>query len=248
MNQKLDYSRYYLKWHSDTPQHTQSMKSFYQSMFSRFLPADRNLSILDIGCGMGFALLALQDMGYLDVKGIEIDDAQVKSCLEKGIKVIKVANSIEYLAKKNNSYELILCLDVIEHIPHEKQLEFVKAIQTSLKPGGKLICTVPNANSGLASRWRYNDWTHHISFTEHSLDFLLFNAGFEKIEIYETEFFKNPGIKGLIKVKPFLHWLLFLLVRSLRRLEMIAELGWEQGKNIPLSLNLLATAEKQKTL
>jgi hypothetical protein len=44
--------------------------------------------------------------------------------------------------------------------------------------------------------------------------------------------------------KVYFHWWLFCAVRSLRRLEMIAELGWEQGYKIPLSLNILATANK----
>lgn len=244
MLQKIDYTRYYQKFHSDTPEHIQGMSRFYQAMLSGFIPADQKIRILDVGCGMGFALRALTDMGYSNLEGIDVDDGQVKVCLKHNLKVTQVPDSIQYLQQRNATYDLILCFDVIEHITHDEQITFLKAIQMALKPRGKLICTVPNANSGLASRWRYNDWTHHISFTEHSLDFILFNAGFEQIKIVETEFFKNPGIKGLIKVKPFLHWLLFLFIRSFRRLEMITELGWKQGSSVPLSLNLLATAIK----
>jgi 2-polyprenyl-3-methyl-5-hydroxy-6-metoxy-1,4-benzoquinol methylase len=244
MTQQLDYGRYYRKYHSDTPEHIQNMKSFYRRMLCKYISSDKNIRILDVGCGMGFVLVTLKDMGYLNIEGIDTDNGQVEACLKKGIKVTQVDNSIAFLLERQANYDLILSLDVIEHIPHSTQLAFTQAIQTALKPSGRLICTVPNASSGLASRWLYNDWTHHTSFTESSLDFLLFNAGFEEIETYETEFFNRPTLKSLFRVTPLLHWLLFLMVRGFRRLEMIAELGRKQGGEVPLSLNLLATAIK----
>jgi SAM-dependent methyltransferase len=242
---KIDYGRYYTRWHSDKPEHIQSRKSFYKQMLSEFLPSDKNISVLDVGCGMGFALITLQDMGYSNLEGIDIDEGQVFSCIQKGIRATKVDNSVSFLLDNQASYDLILALDVIEHIPYNQQLEFVKSINEALKPGGKIICTVPNANSGVASRWRYNDWTHHISFTEHSLDFLLFNSGFGEINIFETGYqpFRLSNwrtIKSIFKLRA----IFFVLVRLLRRIEMIAELGFAEGKNIPLSLNILATARK----
>lgn len=249
-NQDTDYTRHYLKWHSDKNEHIESMISFYQRMLLPYLPANRDSNILDVGCGMGFALLSLQKIGYTHIQGIELDSGQVNSCLKKNLPVELVTDTIHYLNNQPDKYDVIICLDVIEHIPHQEQLYFVKAINIALKKAGKLICTVPNANSTLASRWRYIDWTHHISFTEDSLDFLLFNAGFDNINVFETEFFNRPQISLLSAIvkksmwKVYLHWWLFRAVRSLRRLEMIAELGWEQGYKIPLSLNILATANK----
>jgi 2-polyprenyl-3-methyl-5-hydroxy-6-metoxy-1,4-benzoquinol methylase len=242
---KLDYTRHYKKWHSDTPQHIEGSKRFYQRLLSPFLPQEKNIQILDVGCGMGFTMLALQDLEYSVVEGIDIDDGQIKSCLDKGLDVTHVDDSANYLSKKLDTYDMIIALDVIEHLPHSEQLGFARAIQSAIKPGGKLICTVPNANSTLANRWRYIDWTHYISFTEHSLDFLLFNAGFDDIQVFEMEFFK-PRLIALLRPSTLVQWLLFKTARAFRRFEMIAELGHVQGQSVPLSLNLLATAEKVK--
>lgn len=250
-NKKLDYTRHYQKWHSDKPEHIDSMKHLYNRMLENYLPDNKDISILDVGCGMGFAMLALKHFGYSAIEGIDIDKEQVRSCQNKGLSVSLVEDSISYLSQRQNQYDLILALDVIEHIPYVTQLDFIHAVSASLRQNGQFICTVPNASSGLASRWRYIDWTHHISFTEHSLDFLLFNAGFKDIHVYPTEFFVSPKFNLMGRclitksyLKSIVHWKLFQLVRTFRRIEMIAELGWEQGKEIPLSLNILSTAVK----
>ncbi len=248
--QEIEYTRQYQKWHSDTPEHIQAMKEFYSGLLAAYLPSDKNIQILDVGCGMGFAMMGLQNLGYKSVEGIDIDAGQVQSCQAKHLAVTRVDDSIAYLSQHPNRYDLIISLDVVEHIPHEVQLNFVRAIQGALKPGGKFICTVPNASSGLASRWRYIDWTHYASFSEHSLDFLLFNGGFNEIQVYPTEFFSAPEFKLRRRLilasfwQSVIHWQLLQLVRTFRRLETIAELGWEQGKSVPLSLNILATAVK----
>ena len=72
---------------------------------------------------------------------------------------------------------------MLEHVPVAAQIELLRTIRGALRPGGRLILTVPNANSPLASRWRYIDFTHHVSFTEHSLSFVLRNASFGAIKM-----------------------------------------------------------------
>jgi hypothetical protein len=49
----------------------------------------------------------------------------------------------------------VLLLDVLEHFPNEQQIPLLAAIHRSLVPGGRLIVKTPNANSIVASRWRY---------------------------------------------------------------------------------------------
>jgi SAM-dependent methyltransferase len=249
---ELDYTRHYQKWHSDEPEHIRRMIGYFCNLIGNSLPKNKDASILDIGCGMGFAILAAQSLGYTNVEGIEVDNGQVESCITKGLKVQLVSDTINFLTQKDQSYDCIILLDVLEHVKHEEQLSLLKAAYNTLKDSGILICTVPNANSALASRWRYIDWTHHASFTEHSLDFVLYNAGFNEIKILPTEFFYRPSGSYFswlfsfkkAQIKQHVHWVIFSLFRKKQRLQMIAELGWEQGRNVPLSLNLKAIAKK----
>jgi SAM-dependent methyltransferase len=239
----VDYTYHYKKWHSDTPEHCARMAEYYKNLLRGVLPEDRTLRVLDIGCGMGYAMLALQQLGFSSVEGIDVDKGQVASCKAKGLNVSLCENSIACLKSRESSYHLILALDLIEHIPVSQQIDFVGALCLALHAGGTLICTVPNANSAIAGRYRYIDWTHQCSFTEQSLDFLLHTGGFRDAEILPVEFSSRPkycwwprsGVR---------HWWAFRFFRLWRRLELMAELGPAQGRPIPLSANIMAVAKK----
>jgi len=219
------------------------MSSHHQRILKPHLPLNPDSAVLDVGCGMGFALESLRQLGYRHLEGFDTDNNQVALAQKGGLPVVWAENPLSFLAERAGSKDLILCLDVLEHVPKTGQLGFASAIRQALKPGGRLILTVPNASAALASRWRYIDWTHETSFTEHSIDFLLFNSGFSKISVFASEFGVRPNWIFLPR-KSTLLWALFQFYRLWRRGEMIAELGPEQGRAIPLSLNLLVVADR----
>ncbi len=236
---EIDYTRHYSNWHSDTPEHEQKMISFYKKEIIPFYPPEKETKVLDIGCGMGFLLLALQNLGYNSVSGIDIDEGQVKSCQKKGLNVVQVDDSIAYLNENAEKFDFISAFDVLEHIPPDVQIKFLKAIKNALRQNGQFICSVPNANSVLGNRNRYIDYTHYVTFTEISLDFVLYNAGFKEIQVLPMDF-----VSFSLKPSKFIHWLLFSISRFFRRFSFIAELGVQQGKSIPLSFNLIGLVRK----
>ena len=240
----IDYSHYYRRWHPETPEHQAEMSAFYRRVLGQHLPADKSAAVLDVGCGGGYALTALREMGFTHLTGVESDVGQVASCVKKGLSVELAADTIAFLRQRAGQFQLLLCLDVLEHVPHDVQLPFAAALAGALTPGGRLICTVPNANSTLAGRWRYIDWTHHCSFTEHSLDLLLHSAGFADIQVCEVEFLTRPANWWLPLASGARHWWGFRFFRTWRRLEVMAELGPQHGRTVPLSLNLLGIARK----
>ena len=74
-------------------------------------------------------------------------------------------------------YDAIYCIDVLEHLKKEDVLIFLQEIYKHLSSKGFFALRVPN---GLAATmyFRYDDFTHHCSYTVNSLEFLLRNAGF----------------------------------------------------------------------
>lgn len=238
---KIDYSRYYRKWHKTDEDYVEKRIKFYKRYVKRFLPGDQKIKILDIGCGMGFLLVALNRMGYKNCMGIDISIEQIDVAQGFGLNVSHVEDSLDFLKNNEESFDVILAFDVIEHIPINDQLSFIKAICNALKSDGKFVCTVPNANSILASRWRYGDWTHFCSFTENSLDFLLYNGGFKNITIGNDEL--RPRYIWLPRFNSIL-WFYRKFMRGLYRLQLMAEMDPFEAWQIPLSVNLLGVAKK----
>ncbi|MCS7123500.1 MAG: class I SAM-dependent methyltransferase [Candidatus Aenigmarchaeota archaeon] len=227
---KFRYGLHYLKWHQPTEAHYLEHMWFLKRI-KEFLPKEKDAKILDLGCGIGCYLYCLKKLGYNNVKGIEIDRELAEIGKKANLDVEFVENSLLWLKERKETFDLILLLDVLEHIEKREQIDFLQAIYHSLKRGGKLILTVPNANSYLACRQRYNDWTHTSSFTEHSIEYILRNAGFQGFSILDIVPFDKL-------------WIIRKLVRAISRMFLISEYGLRGGLKIPLSLNLLVVAWK----
>lgn len=236
--QEIDYTRHYKNWHNDTPEHVSNMINFYIDNILGYFPENKEVKILDIGCGMGFLLLALKKQDYINVKGIDIDEGQVKSCISKGLNVEKIEDTLLFLDRHKEEFDVVCAFDVLEHINPNEQINFISKINGSLKTTGVFIGSVPNANSILASRNRYIDYTHYVTFTEISLDFVLFNGKFNEIKILEMDF-----VKLSYSPLKILRWVIFKIFRLFRRMAFFAELG-KDGIKVPLSFNLIFIAKK----
>lgn len=242
-----NYTQHYKKWHSNDAQHIDVMRAFYLSALKNRFPENKSAKILDIGCGMGFFLETLKHEGYENIFGVDIDAGQIQAARSIGLNVEHNPNTVDFLNSRKKSYDFIYAIDVIEHISHDEQIEFIKTIYESLKSGGTFVCTVPNGNSVLAGRWRYIDWTHKTAFTEHSLEFLLNAGGFSNVTVSEVKLYKKYKKRPSFG-KLFAENLVQKLMRSWRRLEIISELGFDEAMRIPLSVNILAHASRRDEL
>lgn len=236
----FDYSVYYARFHDDTEAHAQDMADWTKRLIEPLVPSDRSGSVLDVGCGFGFALRALRDLGFHSIEGIEISTQQAERCRNAGFRVEVVSDTIAWLKERKGTFNCVLLLDVLEHVPVPVQIEFLRAVCECLRPGGRIVLTVPNANSILAPRYRYNDYTHHSSFTEHSLYFVLKNAGFSTVDIEASKgigrFPRKVWTRGGRSAAR--RW----IVRWCWLQVFKAELPWERLDEISFELNLKAVA------
>jgi SAM-dependent methyltransferase len=101
-----------------------------EKILSRFGPSDR---IIDLGCGEGALVQKYRQRGW-NIIGL---DANYESEF-----VIRG----DLLATKfpRASFDVILCLDVLEHLVFADQEKAVKEITRILRPGGTLILSLPN--------------------------------------------------------------------------------------------------------
>lgn len=238
-----DYSLHYLRFHDDSEEHAKQMAAGFIDILAPHLPPNLNAPIVDIGCGFGFQLRALRELGYTNIQGVEISPQQAEHCRRSGLTVHLVEDSSEWLSRHPSTFAFALLFDLIEHVPNNSQIDFLHAVYTSLKPNGRLILTTPNANSPIAARWRYIDHTHHTSFTEHSLNYILANAGFTNIQIdsgkplgrMPRRLWRQSARNAWRKW--FIRWCWLQVYK--------AELPWEDHKSTSFELNLRALASKQ---
>lgn len=116
------------------------------------LPKDAR--ILEIGCGTGHNLPMLARFGEVDA--IEIDETAGKFAAERLGKPIGTSPLPELAGVETGKYDLVAVLDVIEHV--EDDVAALKSIAERLKPGGKILITVP------AHQWM---WSAHDVVNHH---------------------------------------------------------------------------------
>jgi len=240
----LDYSRHYARFHPDAPGHRNGLTLLHRRMLGPWLPADRAAPVLDVGCGRGYALQDLAGMGCTALEGIDRDAGQVAFARGLGLNVSRVEDAEQFLAARPGHYAMILLMDVLEHVPRASQPGLLRALAAALRPGGRLVCTTPNAASAIAAFWLHNDYTHQWSFTADSLGFLLEECGFRSVRCSGVEFFPRPRWLFWLPTPRAVAWWLRCLVRLRQRATFVAELGWARGRAMVLTPNVLAVAEK----
>jgi SAM-dependent methyltransferase len=110
--------------------------------------------LLEVGCGTGHNLPMLETFGSVDA--IEIDEAARGLAEERLGRPVHGSRLPELPGIAEGHYDLIGAFDVIEHIDDDTAA--VASLARRLKPGGKLVVTVP------AHQWM---WSAHDVVNHH---------------------------------------------------------------------------------
>jgi len=143
--------------------------TIWNKYFYKFLPKDKQASVIEVGCGNGGLIYWLHSIGYVNSSGIDASLEQVEYAKSLGIEKVSQADLTVFLKDKIESYDVIFMRDVIEHFNKNEIIDILDMTNRALKKGGALIIQTPNGAGIFGSRYRYYDFTHEISFTENSL-------------------------------------------------------------------------------
>lgn len=190
----------------------------FEFYFRKFLPENKQIKILDLGCGDGAFLFWLQKHNYNNIIGVDVSSEQIKKAKNMGINRVVEADVFDWLREHSDEYDLIVVNDLLEHFTKSELRELLELIYNSLKPGGQIFITVPNASSLLAGRIRYGDFTHETSFTYGSLVQILKLARFDSIFIFS----RRPIVHDFKSAVRFLLW---GMVEILLRVYLLIESG-----------------------
>jgi 2-polyprenyl-3-methyl-5-hydroxy-6-metoxy-1,4-benzoquinol methylase len=119
------------------PEYERSFKVFSR----QFVPTDRRLRILDIGCGTGLNAHHLAAQGH-SVVGLDLSPVAIEQFRAKGFEgiVCDVADGVPLM---DGSFDLVFTSEVIEHVADTAM--FLSEAHRLLKDDGVLILTTPNS-------------------------------------------------------------------------------------------------------
>ena len=106
------------------------------------------LKVLDVGCGGGLLAEAFESMGA-SVTAIDVTEANIevaKLHAKQGGKTISylMTRAEDLAIKEPESFDVVACLEVIEHVPDPGQL--IDACAKLLKPRGAMFLSTLNRN------------------------------------------------------------------------------------------------------
>jgi len=93
----------------------------------RILKDKRSVRVLDVGCGYGDLLAELQDKYNFSVAGLDLSFYAIKKALPSVKKKIK-KGSILKLPYKKNSFDVVVCFDVIYYLTLEETKKAIKSL------------------------------------------------------------------------------------------------------------------------
>lgn len=147
----------------------------------------RDKKILDIGCATGefISRICSDNVCFgVDISAYAVEHCQAAFpairdnffCLDLNTEIIK-----------DREFDIITLFDVLEHLTNFTKL--ADLIRESLRPGGILLITTPNANSVTRFLSVKNftgeiDNTHKTLFTPYTLDFFLRRLGLKKVALF----------------------------------------------------------------
>ena len=115
-------------------------------VFAQLVPVGSR--VLDLGCGNGALLAHLRDARQCTGYGIELDDAKVLQCAQRGVNVIQ-RNLEEGLSLfEDNSFDVVLQLDTLQHLRNT-----VDMLRETARIGKQGIVSFPN----------FAHWPHRVS-------------------------------------------------------------------------------------
>ena len=128
-------------------------RDILENLIERVVQPPKDARVLEVGCGTGHNLAMLSKFGR--VEATEMDKTARTLASKRLGRAVTDAALPDLSAWPPDHFDLVALLDVLEHVPDDRSA--LKSIRERLKPGGKLLVTVP-ANKWM---WSTHDVAHH---------------------------------------------------------------------------------------
>lgn len=181
----------------------------------KFYNFKKNISqkekILDYGCGPGTFSSFFKKKNYV---GIDISKKQIDYAKKKYKKKFHLID--KKIPYKKNTFDVVVLVEIIEHLTDRQLKNIFKEIRRVLKKNGRIILSTPNYNSlwpilefflNFIGNVKYEN-QHINKFTKKKLSYFLKDNNFHKFKITTILF-----------ISPFLFFLSNKLLKKISLLE-----------------------------
>lgn len=120
------------------------------NMVSSLTDEVHGMTVLDLGCGPGIFSNLCSERGA-NVVSVDFSTLMLQYARKANRELTLVKANIENLPFRTHTYDMVLALDVIEHL--YKPLEFFREARRVLKDNGKLLLITPNLTYSRTWRW-----------------------------------------------------------------------------------------------
>lgn len=170
----------YLKIVYDTKSHPQTT---YPGKLASYLfhtfGMQKGQKFLEPGCGRGEFLAEFYKLG-LDCSGIDLSSFAGSQCPDVEIKK-NVDLENDKWPYPDNYFDVIYNKSLMEHLRSPDR--FLKEARRVLKPGGKILCLIPDWESNYKTY--FDDFTHRTPFTKVALNDIFLMTDFDNIKVYK---------------------------------------------------------------
>jgi len=151
---KKGYNQVSHAYRSDTPDETgenyQQYKHWIDNLNDVLKPGS---AILDAGCGCGIPVTKLL-ASHHKVTGVDISPVQIERAKKLVPQATFMCTDMCALHFKPETFDAIVCLYAIIHVPVAEQPSLIESICHWLKPGGYLLVSVGRGNwTGQEQNW-----------------------------------------------------------------------------------------------
>lgn len=153
---------------------------------------DRNSRVLEVGAGIGCTVKVFEQNGF-QAEGIDPGGEFLKFSRDQLNANVEITNL--YDLPKNNAYDAVLLVHVIEHLRSPK--EALQHIASLLKPGGMFYVECPNLQAPFARRSRLFHSAHIHNFVPTTLRMLAESCGFKLRKQFGDD--QNPNLQMLFQ-------------------------------------------------
>ena len=149
--------------------------------------------VLDFPCGSGYAANILKEFDIV-YHGMERDPLTIeyaKRVYDHKNATFAVGD-LQNPNLPNNSFDIIGCIEGIEHIERQFQSPLIGAFKEALKPGGILIVSSPENPTGVSGPSVHNQW-HKWELTKKDFSNLL-REHFDNVEMVTHKAVLSTGV------------------------------------------------------